>query len=264
MSKNIPVIEVFGPTIQGEGLVTGTFTNFLRTGGCGLRCNWCDSMYAVEPEQIQVNARWLDIPEICAEIKDLPHAPWLTLTGGDPCIHGDLGDLIVWANNQGTRVNVETQGLLFPEWLTDCDVITFSPKPPSSGNKVDIHGPKGLVQWLINNGRNHKGRICVKVAIFNAEDVVYALDVYNALTPENRVAPLYNAFYFTAGTLATDEPANYLQEGLARMVSVLAAQRAMVDALFHYQEEHGIKFNDLVHIGCQQHVLIWPEQEQGV
>ena len=33
MSK-IPVLEIFGPTIQGEGMVVGQKTMFIRTAGC--------------------------------------------------------------------------------------------------------------------------------------------------------------------------------------------------------------------------------------
>ena len=265
--KKIPVVEIFGPTIQGEGLVTGTFTNFLRTGGCSLRCKWCDSMYAVDSEQVKENARMLDVPEITQAIEEHPWAPWMTLTGGDPCMWEELGDVVTWLNNRNTRVNVETQGMLFPDWLMHCDVITFSPKPPSSDNQVDIDASGGLVQWLISNGRNHKGQICIKVPIFDAEDIQYALDVYNTLTPENHIAPLYDSFYFTAGsgTAHLEEASDYLTDSLARMVDVLASQRDLVDALFHMQQEtHVVKFNDKVHIGCQQHVLIWPEQSRGV
>lgn len=42
MSK-IPVLEIFGPTIQGEGMVVGQKTMFIRTAGCDYSCAWCDS-----------------------------------------------------------------------------------------------------------------------------------------------------------------------------------------------------------------------------
>ena len=32
--SKIPVIEIFGPTIQGEGMVVGQKTMFVRTAGC--------------------------------------------------------------------------------------------------------------------------------------------------------------------------------------------------------------------------------------
>ena len=41
----IPVLEIFGPTIQGEGRVIGRKTMFVRTAGCDYRCSWCDSAF---------------------------------------------------------------------------------------------------------------------------------------------------------------------------------------------------------------------------
>lgn len=43
--SRIPVIEMFGPTIQGEGAVIGVKTMFVRTYGCDYRCGWCDSAF---------------------------------------------------------------------------------------------------------------------------------------------------------------------------------------------------------------------------
>lgn len=43
MAKAIPVLEIFGPTIQGEGMVIGQKTMFVRTAGCDYSCSWCDS-----------------------------------------------------------------------------------------------------------------------------------------------------------------------------------------------------------------------------
>src|SRR5262249_776223 len=44
----IRVSEIFGPTIQGEGVLIGLPTVFVRSGGCDYRCSWCDSMHAVD------------------------------------------------------------------------------------------------------------------------------------------------------------------------------------------------------------------------
>lgn len=44
----IRIAEIFGPTIQGEGVLIGEPTVFVRTGGCDYRCAWCDSLHAVE------------------------------------------------------------------------------------------------------------------------------------------------------------------------------------------------------------------------
>jgi hypothetical protein len=57
-----PVVEVFGPTIQGEGAMAGLPTYFVRLGGCDWRCAWCDSMHAVDPAQVGAVAYILSRP----------------------------------------------------------------------------------------------------------------------------------------------------------------------------------------------------------
>ena len=39
----LPVLEIFGPTFQGEGRAIGQKTMFVRTAGCDYHCDWCDS-----------------------------------------------------------------------------------------------------------------------------------------------------------------------------------------------------------------------------
>ena len=51
--QDLPVVEIFGPTIQGEGAEAGIPTHFVRVGGCDFRCSWCDTMYAVDPEIVR-------------------------------------------------------------------------------------------------------------------------------------------------------------------------------------------------------------------
>ena len=57
------VQSIFGPTIQGEGPLMGTKTNFIRLAGCDYRCTWCDSMVAVDPIH---RATWRTfLPSLC-------------------------------------------------------------------------------------------------------------------------------------------------------------------------------------------------------
>lgn len=75
-----PVIEIFGPTIQGEGALIGAPTHFIRFGGCDYRCIWCDSMFAVKPEEVRENSEKLDYEQILTRIISLEGNPaWITL-----------------------------------------------------------------------------------------------------------------------------------------------------------------------------------------
>ena len=62
--KKIPIMEIFGPTIQGEGSLCGSLSTFIRTGGCGLKCTWCDTMWAVDPAQVKENAKYLEVSHL--------------------------------------------------------------------------------------------------------------------------------------------------------------------------------------------------------
>ncbi len=246
--SKIQVMELFGPTIQGEGIMSGTITHFLRTGGCGLRCSWCDSLFAVLPEEIKKHRKLMTTGEILGALDALPWAPYVTFTGGDPCIQERLGDLIMHMNNMDTQVAVETQGQFFPDWLGNADVITFSPKGPSSGNIVD---PEDLIKFCIDLGPRRPQRICIKIVVFDQKDFEYAMSVYNVIPSR-----YYDAFYFTAGT------PQGLPDPKDRVFEILAIQSALAGNIL--QESRVTNFNNKVHIGCQQHVLLWPKEEKGV
>jgi 7-carboxy-7-deazaguanine synthase len=132
-TDTLPVVEVFGPTIQGEGALAGLSTYFVRLGYCDYRCSWCDSMYAVDPELVHANAERLTPLEIGERLRELDAGPeWVTLSGGNPAIH-DLGALVETLHDVGFKLCVETQGSFWRDWLTEVDMLTVSPKPPSSG-----------------------------------------------------------------------------------------------------------------------------------
>jgi len=57
--RTIPVLEIFGPVIQGEGPLAGQVSHFVRLGLCDYRCSWCDSMFAVDPAQVKEHAERL-------------------------------------------------------------------------------------------------------------------------------------------------------------------------------------------------------------
>lgn len=257
-----PIMEIFGPTIQGEGLMSGTVTNFLRTGGCGLRCTWCDTMFAVDPKQVRAGRKMMTTDEIMKALNDMQFAPWLTITGGDPCLHKDLDPLILRLNVGGIQVAIETQGQLFPDWLEKADAVTFSPKPPSSGNIVDYdHMIENMREMWGLRHMGRRTRLCIKVVVFNNEDFQYAMDVYKTMPRQ-----LYDSFYFTAGTeqyedqpTATDAEAQ-ASRALDRVFNVLQSQRELAKRML----DTSWVFDEKVHIGCQQHVLLWPEKEQGV
>lgn len=167
--KKFPVMEVFGPTIQGEGIQAGQRTGFIRFGGCDYRCQKCDSLHAVLPDLISKHAQRLTADEIankCFETFPPSNCPWVTFSGGNPAMH-DLTDVVKHLKGYGYKINVETQGTLCPQWLNFCDQITVSPKTPGMGEKFE----EGKFQRFIDTVTPP---ICVKVVIFSSLDLEIA------------------------------------------------------------------------------------------
>ncbi len=163
------IVEIFGPTIQGEGALCGVPTHFIRFFGCDYRCEWCDSPHAVLPELDK--SKDLSVNHIRTAIHDLAGSvSWITFSGGNPfIIKKDMYDLIDGLMNDGYKVNVETQGTFWQKWGNECDLITVSPKPPSSGNETEV---EVLGKFLNNTGRAMK--VILKVVVASEEDYEYA------------------------------------------------------------------------------------------
>jgi 7-carboxy-7-deazaguanine synthase len=169
--KRLPVMELFGPTIQGEGVVAGQRTLFIRFGLCDYKCTMCDSMHAVDPKSVQANARRMTNEEIVLEAYDMcvkGNCAWVTLSGGNPAIH-DLEVIVRSLKKRGIGVSTETQGTFCPHWIRYCDYITVSPKGPGMGEKFEVDKFMKFHEEL--NG--HPG-YSIKVVVFDVRDLEFA------------------------------------------------------------------------------------------
>ncbi|MGI9497391.1 MAG: 7-carboxy-7-deazaguanine synthase QueE [Mariniblastus sp.] len=108
---------------QGEGILTGTPSVFLRTSGCNLRCGFCDTPFASwnpqgDPMQIE------KIVHRIHEVAD--GAKHVVITGGEPMIAKDLTELCQKIRSGGFHITIETAGTVFQE--VDCQLMSVSPK----------------------------------------------------------------------------------------------------------------------------------------
>lgn len=190
-TKLIPVVEIFGPTIQGEGAEAGVPTHFVRVGGCDFRCSWCDTMYAVDPEIVRATARKLSTDQIVARVVSLPGRPrWVAISGGNPALH-ELGELVAGLHGADYCVSVETQGSRWAPWLHDVDRLTISPKPPSSGMATPQHAEQ-LESFMTEAMDRSADKAILKFVAFDLADLDWAAGI---AARWNRV-PLY----LSAGT----------------------------------------------------------------
>lgn len=179
--KKIPLMECFGPTLQGEGEVIGLQTYFLRFGLCDMRCKMCDSMHAVDPMRVKANGQWLTQEEIFEVLYDQRFGKdrkqtnttnWVTFSGGNPCIH----DLTLLAQNLktgGWNIAVETQGTHCPRWLQMCDIITISPKGPGMGEECDLDKLDAFMENM-DYGDFSMMKANLKVVAFDERDLEFA------------------------------------------------------------------------------------------
>jgi 7-carboxy-7-deazaguanine synthase len=112
-------------SVQGEGLLTGAPSVFVRTSGCNLRCWFCDTPYTSwRPE-----GRDVSIDEIIAHVEewDTHH---VVVTGGEPMLFAELLPLCDRLHAIGRHITIETAGTLYLP--VACDLMSISPKFASS------------------------------------------------------------------------------------------------------------------------------------
>lgn len=119
------IAEIFH-SIQGEGLLAGVPSVFVRTSGCNLRCHWCDTPYASwKPEG----------PEMSVEEIQKKVLGWncrhVVLTGGEPMITPDLPALAASLKKAGKHITIETAATVVPAGIA-CDLASLSPKLSNS------------------------------------------------------------------------------------------------------------------------------------
>lgn len=198
--KRIPVVELFGPTIEGEGAVIGTQTMFIRFGLCDYKCTNCDSMHAVDPKFVKALAQVRTQEEIFEDMLKLMHKtnsmhiPTITFSGGNPAIH-DLSHLVDLFHNIGKKIVVETQGTKHPEWLRKVDHLVVSPKGPGMGETFD---PKAFTEFF-SDLQPQVADYSIKVVVFSAQDLEFAAGVAGLVEHIVEGDSWKNHFYLSVG-----------------------------------------------------------------
>jgi 7-carboxy-7-deazaguanine synthase len=214
------VVEVFGPTIQGEGPYAGRVTHFLRLGGCDYRCSWCDTPHAVDPALVRL-AENLTTGEVLERLDALEPAPMLVISGGNPALY-KLDGLLDELRGRYSVVAVETQGSRWRDWLWRVDSLVVSPKGPSSGEATPMRVTQ--FQRFMRFARAQPRGLVLKVVVFDGEDLTWARYVHGS----NPTVP----FYLSAGTdQEPEDPLPALSERYAWLCEEVAHDTAFADAV---------------------------------
>jgi 7-carboxy-7-deazaguanine synthase len=120
----LKISEIFY-SIQGEGLLAGVPSVFVRTSGCNLRCTWCDTPYTSwqpEGEDLPLGGILAEVRSHCAE--------HVVVTGGEPMIAPDIVMFTQRLKELGQHITIETAGTRFEN--VTCDLMSISPKLSNS------------------------------------------------------------------------------------------------------------------------------------
>jgi len=247
-TKKMPVVEIFGPTIQGEGIDQGRPCNFIRFGGCDFKCEWCDTPFAVLPHLVR-QAKRMDTHEIVDAVVRVPgSAEWVILTGGNPCLH-QLSPLITRLHTYSLKASVETQGTRWKSWLLQADRVCVSPKGPSSGmkfNEEEFSDFMARLQSEVNWRANDNWRF-LKVVVFDQADYEFAQQIHQWY----HNVPFFLSAGNDAGSTVGD-PNRVDERSLGAVRTDLLnkalwlTNRVMVDPLM----------KDAI-VQTQQHVMLW-------
>jgi 7-carboxy-7-deazaguanine synthase len=120
-------------SIQGEGKWVGLPNIFIRTSGCNLRCNYCDTKYAYD------DGREISSNEILKEILKF-NCKFVCITGGEPLLQEDIIELIKSLSKKEYSIIIETNGSIEIKPIISFDklVISLDIKCPSSNMEKNM------------------------------------------------------------------------------------------------------------------------------
>lgn len=131
------VMEIYR-SVQGEGMLMGVPTTFVRFFACNLRCSWCDTKYSWS---VREGGTWESVSaEEIAEQVHMQGTRYVVLTGGEPMLQKELAPLAQILKDRGHHLTVETNTTIFRAGTIPLiDLWSLSPKLPSAGEDYLNH-----------------------------------------------------------------------------------------------------------------------------
>ncbi|UBH14221.1 7-carboxy-7-deazaguanine synthase QueE [Macrococcus armenti] len=232
----IPVLEIFGPTIQGEGAVIGRKTMFVRTAGCDFSCVWCDSKFTWDGT-MKGEIEMLLPETIYERLQSIAPNQFnhVTISGGNPALIKNIAGFVSLLHGKGIEVALETQGTKFQSWMTEIDQLTISPKPPSSTMIHDLDQLDAVIREL------NPDKVTLKVVIFNDEDYHFSKTIHKRYP--------HIKMYLQVGN-------PYLEDTVEDHISrLLSHYESLIDKVMPDSE-----MND-VYVTPQLHTLLWSNKK---
>ena len=205
------IAEIFH-SIQGEGLLAGVPSVFVRTSGCNLRCHWCDTPYASwKPEGPEMS-----VEQILQKVADWD-CHHVVLTGGEPMIAPELPKLAAALRKAGKHITIETAATVPPTGIA-CDLASLSPKLSNSTPSAERDPawakkheatrlqPEVITEWIKNYDFQLKFVVSSEKDLAEIKDLLFRLEPF--------VAPPLQRVRSEEGPLVTFHRVLLMPEGI--------------------------------------------------
>ncbi len=128
MKQTVPaslrITEIFH-SLQGESVLVGLPTVFIRLTGCPLRCQYCDTAYAF------TGGKKIPIEDILKTVASY-QCKTVCVTGGEPLSQPGSHQLMERLCDENYRVSIETSGALSIQSIDKRVMIIMDLKTPDS------------------------------------------------------------------------------------------------------------------------------------
>lgn len=112
-------------TLQGEGVLAGMKSTFVRLWGCDYSCSWCDTKESWRPGSKSVQR---DVDTVAESVRNLRNRH-VVITGGNPLLQGEeVRGLTLRLRSEGHHVTLETQGSVYHSAAHAVNLLSLSPK----------------------------------------------------------------------------------------------------------------------------------------
>jgi len=220
MSVGMFISETF-TSLQGEGMLAGVASFFIRTSGCNLRCRWCDTPYT---SWVPEGSR-RSVVDLATEAES-SGARHVVVTGGEPLLQREIAELTERLHEAGFHITVETAGTVSPEF--HCDLLSVSPKTSNSdppGRARNRHrllrADPNPLRRLVRRFPNHQ----LKFVVEDADDLPEIHGLLESIGPV--------------------EPSRVLLMAQGRTADEVARRAPQVAALCL---EHGFRYTPRLHL----------------
>ena len=225
VAGRVKLSEIF-TSIEGEGVLFGTKTMFVRLAGCPLNCHWCDTPYAI-PMDSGGDFSTSEVKEMIAG-ELLPNTYKVNFTGGEPLVqHEAVIELAKFVKEKGVRTYLESacyDSVRFAKVLPYIDIVKIEFKMRDSRAVDDKNYPTLLKNELE----------CLKLAVAAGKNPYIKIVVTNS-TDEGELKDLVKKVF--AAVKERDVAGFIIQPSHSVDEPLLDRLFAFYDAIYPYYEQ---------------------------